>query len=302
MSFGRIGDVAAKSWPELCESAQFRFRQALSKIPYLPVPIRLTIPENQEIEFWWSRVVPYYSSERNFLDYWGQDAGDLRFLWRVLDPGMTFLDIGAHQGIFSVVAAAKLARSGRVIAFEPSPSQTMRLALHFRWNGLRPPESRVERLALGAHSGEQRFFEVERGGDTTRNGLRAPQSGDAVHEIAAPVMTLDRYAERRGISRMDVVKIDVEGGEIDLLHGASASLLRYRPILICELLDAATAPWGYPAREIASAVSELQYEWFDVNDDGRLSAHRVQTEYSVVRNYVALPLERSAAILRAHSA
>ena len=301
MSFGRLGHVAAKSWPELCESAQFRLRQALSRIPYLPVPIRLTLPENQEIEFWWSRVVPYYSSERSFLDYWGQDGGDLRFLWRTLAPGMTFLDIGAHQGIFSVVAAAKLARCGRVIAFEPSPLQNNRLALHFRWNGLRAPESRVERLALGAHCGEHRFFEVEHG-DTSRNGLRAPQTGDAVHEIATTVMTLDRYAESREISRMDVVKIDVEGGELDLLRGASASLLRHRPILICELLDAATAPWGYPAREIASAVTEFKYEWFDVNNEGRLSAHRVQTEYPVVRNYVALPSERCASVLRAHSA
>ena len=302
MPFGRIGDVAAKSWPELCESAQFRFRQALSKIPYLPVPIRLTIPENRDIEFWWSRVVPYHSAERNFLDYWGQDAGDLRFLWRLLTPGMTFLDIGAHQGIFSVVAAAKLARCGRVIAFEPSPNQSARLTLHFRWNGLRPPGSRVEHLALGAYCGEQRFFEVEHGGDTSRNGLRAPQSEDAVYEIATPVMTLDQYADWRGLSRIDVVKIDVEGGELDLLRGASAALVRHRPILICELLDAATAPWGYPARDIAGGVSDLQYEWFDVNDDGRLSPHQIQTEYPVVRNYVALPLERSAAILRAHSA
>ena len=49
---------------------------------------------------------------------------------------------------------------------------------------------------------------------------------------------------------MDLVKLDVEGGEREVLEGASLVLTKFRPIFICEILDAATRPWGYDAREI----------------------------------------------------
>jgi FkbM family methyltransferase len=302
MLSGRTRTVAAKSWPRLCLSAQFRFRQALSKVPYFPVPIRLTLSEQLSLSFWWSRLVPYHDPNRKFLDYWGHDAGDLRFLWRALEPEMTFLDVGANLGAYSLVAAHKLADNGCVIAFEPGPRESARLKLHFRWNGLRAPEARMERVSLGAHTGEQKFFEVLTGGDTSRNGLRPPQIDDAVREVATSVITLDRYAAKRGLTRIDFIKLDVEGGEMDVLRGASASLLRHRPILICEVLDLATAPWGYPAREIVSALADYGYRWFDVNRDGSLSPHIPQRDYPAIRNYLAVPCEKCTNLLRVHAA
>jgi FkbM family methyltransferase len=302
MLSGRVSTIAAKSWPRLCQSAQFRFRLALSKLPYLPVPIRLTLSEQLSLSFWWSRLVPYHHPHRKFLDYWGHDSGDLRFLWRALEPEMTFLDVGANLGAYSLVAADKLAGDGRVIAFEPGPRESARLSLHFRWNGLEPPGSRIEHLALGAHCGRQEFFEVLAGGDTSRNGLRAPESSEGVRAIAASVLTLDRYAAKRGLTRIDFIKLDVEGGEMDVLRGASSSLLRHRPIVICEVLDLATAPWGYPAREIVRALADFGYRWFDVNSDGRLSPHVPRQDYPAIRNYIAVPREKCAGLLRIHAA
>lgn len=302
MLAGHARNVVAKSLPQLCHSAQFRFRKTLSKIPYLPVPIRVSLPEQRSLRFWWSRLVPYHDPNRNFLDYWGHDTGDLRFLWRALEPGMTFLDVGANLGIYSLVAAHKLAGNGRVISFEPAPRECARLKLHFRWNGFHSPEARIERVALGADYGEQRFFEVRTGGDTSRNGLRVPQSKDGIREISTPVVTLDRYAAKRGLPKIDFIKLDVEGGEMDVLRGAPGTLLRHRPVLLCEVLDLATAPWDYPAREIVSALVDFGYRWFDVNLDGALSPHIPQRDYPAVRNYVAVPRESCANFLRVHAA
>ena len=131
----------------------------------------MKMSEDDEIQFWWSYIVPYFSTTRGFFDYWGHDLGDLRFLWKNLTPGMVFLDIGAYHGIYSIVAAKKLGANGTVVAFEPSPDEYRRLRLHMRLNGL--SFVRTEPLALGSASSTRTFFRVT-SGDTTRGGASTP--------------------------------------------------------------------------------------------------------------------------------
>jgi FkbM family methyltransferase len=285
-----IEHFLAKSWPERYRTAQFYLRQGLAQFPYLPVPVSLKVSSSETIDFWWSRVVPYHDDERDFLDYWGHDAGDLRFLWRALEPGMTFLDIGANEGVYSVVAAGRLAGTGRVIAFEPSPREHHRLELHLRWNAAR--NARAEQLAVGADAGRFTFYEVAAGGDTSRNGLRPPATSDVLNQIAVESVTLDEYVATQGIARVDVMKLDVEGGERDVFRGAARVLDEHRPTILCEALDAAAAPWGYAARELIESLAERGYCWFDVHDDGSLTPHLARSEYSAVDNFVAIPQER----------
>jgi FkbM family methyltransferase len=289
-----IENFLAKSWPERYRTAQFYVRRGLSKFPYLPVPVRLELAAGESVDFWWSRVVPYHDDARAFLDYWGHDAGDLRFLWRLLEPGMTFLDVGAHEGIYSVVAAAKLRGAGGVIAFEPSPREYDRLRLHLRWNAATP--ARAEQLALGADVGRVTFFEVAEGGDTSRNGLRRPATSDTLNPIIVESITLDEYVASRGLTHVDVMKVDVEGGELDVFRGAKRVMNEMRPTLICEALDAAAEPWGHAARDVIEAVSVFGYRWFDVQDDGSLSPHAARRGYAEVKNYVAVPLDRCGAL------
>jgi FkbM family methyltransferase len=285
----RIETFLAKSWPERYRTAQFHLRQGLAQFPYLPVRISLEISPRETADFWWSRVVPYHDDERGFLDYWGHDAGDLRFLWRVLEPGMTFLDIGANEGVYSVVACEKLRGAGRVVSFEPSPREYRRLALHLRWNSC--VNARAEQIALGAEAGCVAFYEVASGGDTSRNGLRPPGTSDALNRIEVQAVTLDEFVESHGIARVDVMKIDVEGGELGVFRGARRVLSEYRPTIICEVLDAAAEPWGYAAREVIDALEAQGYCWFDVREDGSLTPHIAQSRYAAVKNYVAVPVE-----------
>ncbi|HUO34602.1 MAG TPA: FkbM family methyltransferase [Candidatus Acidoferrum sp.] len=259
----------------------------------MPVPVRLKIDEEEALKFWWSYVVPYFDPAREFFDYWGKDVADLQFLWHVLKPGMVFLDIGAYHGIYSLVAAKRLNGTGRVVAFEPSPREFARLRLHLGWNGIR--NARAEHLAVAAAGGEKEFFQVS-SGDTSRGGLRAPTSNDLVRPLTVSVVSLDDYLRKASLDRVDVVKLDVEGGELDALRGASSLLERHRPMFICEVLDIATEPWGYKAREIVSAFLSHDFEWFDLRPGGRLSAHKNQELYPEVRNYLAVPREKLGSI------
>lgn len=284
-----IEGAPRKSWADRLHAAQFLFRQTLARLPYAPVPLHLAITETERLDFWWSYVVPYYEPTRSFFDYWGQDLPELQFLWQTLKPGMVFFDIGAYHGIYSLVAGRRVGKSGRVVAFEPSPREFSRLKLHFRWN--RIENTRIEHLAVGAEAGKTTFFQVI-SGDQTRNGLRPPETKDSLIEISVSTVSLDNYIAGLALDRVDMVKLDVEGGEMDVLRGACSLLTRFRPIFICEVLEAATRPWGYDAREIISIFLSHDFAWFDFKPGGLLSPHTPQESYSAVRNYLAVPRER----------
>ena len=278
-----------KPWNEKLTTAQFLFRQGLAKLPYVPVPVNLDVARGETLRFWWSYFVGYFAEDRGFFDYWGQDAGDLRFLWRVLRPGDTFLDIGAYHGVYSVVAGKSVTNRGRVIAFEPSPRDRRRLTLHLRWNGIRC--ARVEPFAVSSTASETSFFQVV-SGDPTRNGLKPPASQDSVAKITVKAISLDQYVAETGLERVDVMKLDVEGGELEVLRGAAGMFERFRPILICEVLDQTTLVWGYNAREIVSLLAGAGYQWFECRVDGTLIPHEIREAYPEVKNYVAVPREK----------
>lgn len=289
MASRHISNFLMKSWPQRYRTMQFYLRRGLSKLPFLPVPVRLKVSPTEEIRLWWSQLVPYFDEHRGFLDYWADDEGELRFLWKSLEPGMVFIDIGAYKGIYSMVAAKKLRGNGTIIAFEPSPREYRRLCLNLRLN--RMAIVRPEMLALGAATTQTEFFQVA-SGDTSRNGLRPPASSDPVAKISVAAVSLDDYVARHHLQRLDVIKLDLEGGELDFLRGAAAVLAEFRPILICEVLDAATKVWAYDASRIISTLQDLGYAWFEFREDGSTVPHPLQSEYPRVRNYLAVPREK----------
>jgi FkbM family methyltransferase len=289
MEAHRIAHFFHKSWNDKLTTARYLIRKNLAKMPYAPVPVHMKLSENVELRFWWSYFVPYFDPGRRFFDYWGHDLYDLRFLWRNLRSGMVFLDIGAHHGIYSIVAAKRLGTDGIVVAFEPSLREFRRLRLHLRLN--RMHWARPEPVAIGAAASNRRFFQVIEG-DSTRGGLQPPATRDEIAETSVETVRLDDYVSRFPLKRVDIVKLDVEGGELEVLQGASNVLTTFRPVFICELLDAATHAWGYEAREIVLKFQSFGYSWFESRSDGSIVPHDIKDHYPDVRNYLAVPSER----------
>lgn len=274
-------------------TAEFKFRQGLSKLPYIPVPLHVRLSSQDELTFKWSYVAPYHDPKRGFFDYWASDLAELQLLWKLLEPGMVFMDIGAYHGIYSLVAAKRLGSHGQVIAFEPSPRERQRLKLHLRWNGIRTV--RVESCAVSSGTSSCPFFQVV-SGDTTRNGLRPPASTDVVKELPIKTISLDEYVSEMPLRRLDIVKLDVEGAELDTFRGATKVLADLRPVFICEVLDATSQVWGYDASETISMVKTFGFEWFEIRSDGRLVPHEMKSSYPNVQNYLAVPCEKCAAL------
>jgi FkbM family methyltransferase len=249
------------------------------------------MPGLEDFRFWWSYVPIAMSNhpERPLLDYWGDDCGELRFLWRFLKPGMTLLDVGAHHGVFSLLSARKLAGAGKVIAFEPSPRERKRFELHARLNGIHG--ICLEPYAVSAAGNTLKFYTVS-SGFTTMNSLKKPPVETPVREELVEAVSLDEYLGAQGITRVDVVKMDVEGGELEAFQGSQRMLSEFRPLIICEVLDWVTQPWGYAASRIVRHLREQRYCWFGFRDDGAIFPHAEQREYPETRNYLAVPEEK----------
>ncbi len=275
-------------WRALC----FIVRRRVAALPVLLNRVSFRYQPDTTLSFWWSHVLPGSDSTKRLWEYRGPDEAELQMLCRIVRPGMCMFDIGAYEGLYGIVAGAKAAGNLRLVFFEPSARERRRIHCHLRLNRL---PAVVEPLALGARCGTQSFFVVS--GYKTMNSLMPPRIDHPTQEVQVATTTLDAYCEAQRIQHVDVLKIDVEGGERDVLWGASRVLSSARPLILCEVLDWVTQPWGYHARELILMLQQYDYEWFEFARDGRLLPHSVHDAYPEVRNYLAVPREKRALIL-----
>ena len=111
-----------------------------------------------------------------------------------------------------------------------------------------------------------------------------------------PVERLDDALKVRGVTRVDFIKVDVEGAELSVLQGARELLLRPpRPVILEEVQDIRTQPWGYRAKETLFYLSELGYEWFEPKPNGQMEKIALDSQ-NYDGNFVAVPQERIASL------
>lgn len=148
-----------------------------------------------------------------------------------LRPGMTFLDVGANFGYFTLLASSLVGEAGRVLAVEPSPYASRRLAETVRRNPL--PQAEVFPLGLSSEPGTLNLYLSPSGFHSPT--MSASSGGDPV---AVPVRRLDDCLDEWGVETVDLMKMDVEGHEPHVLAGASRVLGsgRIRAVL-CEFND-----------------------------------------------------------------
>jgi FkbM family methyltransferase len=223
------------------------------------------------------------------------EKAERAFVQSFLVPRMVALDIGAYCGLYTLTASKKVGPKGRVIAFEPTSYQMRRLRSNLALNLAK--NVTAEKLALGDAEGQSDFF-VAPGGFAGFSSLRAPGAIEApTFRTRVNVTTLDAYLSRKKVTKVDFIKIDVEGGELDVFKGAS-NLLRQkpRPVILCELQDLRTESWGHKAKDTAVFLQRLGFRWFRPLPNGSL-ARMPDDPYLYEGNFVAVPEERISEIV-----
>lgn len=218
-------------------------------------------------------------------------------LKRLLAPGMVMVDAGANVGEITMVSAKMVGPSGRVYAFEPVGAIADQLQGNLDLNAL--SNVSVIRLGLSDREGSGSMFRSEgrfRDGSVHRGLATLYATADrAKVEEDVRLTTLDRYVERAGLSRLDLVKLDIEGAELPALIGAEATLRRFEPYLIIEVQEATSRAAGYEADEILGFLEPLGYRFEIIGRKGRL--RRVtQGELGEFQNVLCSPARSERAL------
>lgn len=151
-------------------------------------------------------------------------------LQRYLRPEMTFYDLGANIGFFSLLAARLVGEQGRVIAFEADPEIAARLREHVDRNGFRCVT--VVEKAVWSKGSKVLFERVDLATSPDR-GLGHVVNTSSANTIEIEAVTLDDFA--RTSRAPDFIKCDVEGGEVEVFRGARGLLAEKRPGILCEI-------------------------------------------------------------------
>jgi FkbM family methyltransferase len=152
-------------------------------------------------------------------------------LERHLRPGAVFYDVGANVGFFSVIGARLVGNTGVVYAFEPVPENATYVRLNARLNRFR--NIKVVEKAVSRCSGAGELWLAGYSGGSSLT-LAPP---DARRRLAVKLVSIDDLVYGQGQAVPAVLKIDVEGAEIDVLRGMSRTLAEIKPAIVYEIDD-----------------------------------------------------------------
>ncbi|MDY6950128.1 MAG: FkbM family methyltransferase [Thermodesulfobacteriota bacterium] len=169
-----------------------------------------------------------------------------------------FVDIGAHIGKYTVRLARKLGDNGQVVAIEPEKNNFNVLKKNVKLNRL--SNIHLVNAACSDRDGESPLYVVDQ--CTTLHSLYA---NNGKEQVIVKSLTLDTVLSQLNIERVDLVKIDVEGAEVDVIRGSTKALREYHPKIIFEAWN------GKHLQETASMLKPFNYEITPLNDENYLA-------------------------------
>ena len=204
---------------------------------------------------------------RELVNASAYETRETMVLKRIVRKSDTCFDVGANVGYYTTLLAS-LASEGEVHSFEPVPINWHVLNCNVLLNQLRNVS--LNFCALAEKIGKV-TFSVSR--DGAYSSLKATGREEEVDLIETEVETIDSYCNRKKLSRIDVLKVDVEGAE-GLVVGGAASILsdvNAQPrVVMLELFDENLAPFGTTVPELVTRLSDFGYFPFVAGAHGEL--------------------------------
>lgn len=210
----------------------------------------------------------------------------VRILNQIVKPGMVFLDIGTHVGQYTLLASKLVGPEGAIHSFEPDPDTFAHLALNVSMNNMQ--NVHPVQAAVSDEDGWADFY-LSSSDYMGTNSLRAPSyhSGEV---CKVRTISLSNYVAENNIDKIDVMKLDVEGAEIDILHSSLDILTTMKPLLIVEFNKVADMRFDHSSHNLKSLLTSLGYEILRIDSDG-LRPYREENDAPSYFNVLARPLK-----------
>jgi len=190
--------------------------------------------------FWGSSMdvcLPEIVSERIYkFGYFDEDV--CVFLLKNLHPGMTFVDVGAHFGFFSLLANHLVKSDGLVISIDPTPS-TFEVLKGNMTKYTKFKNYSMHNVAAFDENTDLTFFDygVTNSAYNSLIGARQETMEQSKLSIQVKAVRMDSLLMQEGVARLDLIKIDAESAELNVLRGLSDMINRFSPKIILEIGD-----------------------------------------------------------------
>jgi FkbM family methyltransferase len=184
-------------------------------------------------------------------------------IWHSISPslsdGSVFLDVGAHIGYFSMKATGKVGSTGHVVSFEPNPEILKLLRDNVEAN--QAQNVTVEPIACTDR--EQTLTIYAAGSTNTGTSSLSRNNANSTDEPPRPYSVrgrpIDDVVRELNLSRVDVIKIDVEGAEVLVLRGTINTLKRFHPKVVVEVIPEQLASFHTTPEELAALLKKAGY-------------------------------------------
>jgi FkbM family methyltransferase len=219
-----------------------------------------------EIEDWIQQNI-YFLNE--------YEEREIRFVEQYLKQGDVFIDVGAHIGLFSLVASGKVGQEGRVYSFEPTKKNLSSLQNHIHTNQI--GNIIAEPLAVSDKEQELNLFLDE---NKMNSGSATSYTDSFTKKETVLSTSLDHYFANKKTPPVKLIKIDIEGGEYLALLGMKNILKKDKPALLIEINHQP----HYGHDNLEAFLSGLGYKKYFIAEDSSLARER--SVYDKSRNYL----------------
>lgn len=219
------------------------------------------------------------------LMHWGvstYEPENRRYIRKVVGRDGVFLDIGSNIGIFSMVAALQ-GGNVRVYAFDPDEKAQECLRASVAANNCQNLE--ILPYAVSNVDGDGEFFlDKKNHGGNSLDQSSIESDVDSLERKVVKLITIDRFVSSRGLSKVDLIKIDVQSHEHEVLLGAVSTIQRLRPIVFVEC---SSIHIGGP-KDPFDFFTDLNYEILDPINKNLLTLEEARNLYKQKAAYYDL--------------
>lgn len=193
------------------------------------------------------------------------EGAEMKAISNHLPKDGVFLDLGGNIGLFSLYASTKIGTNGKIIAFEPFSKNYQAFKANIERNKIETIQ--LEKLAVGEENGKLVLHY-----DNSEKNLGMVSSKPLENGIQekVPMINIDSYIRQNPLSKIDLIKIDLEGHEFPALKGMHDTLVKYKPAILIEILE-------NQDESPNQFLLDLGYQRFFISDKGKLSKSRTNS-------------------------
>jgi FkbM family methyltransferase len=199
--------------------------------------------------------------EQTLLWYGWYEKYQFLTFYELVQPNSTFIDVGANIGYYSIATAAKF-ESVSVFSFEPGSNTFQRFQTNIVLNQLK--NITTFQKAIAREEGEKTLY-ISGQDNTGMSGFQQAENFSGITETV-PCTSIDAFVNDISLQKLDFIKIDIEGAEMDVLNGMMNTIAKHWPVICIELCAETLQRFNHTPADIHHFLANFGYQGYKATE------------------------------------